>query len=1068
MAQPLQILHLEDSSDDAALLRKLLRGEGLDCQIVCVNGREEFLTAVTNNRWDIILADYALPTFDGQSALLIAQAVAPDVPFIFVSGVIGEDEAIEGLKAGATDYVFKHRLSRLAPAIRRALREVEVRAERQGVVETLAVRARQQAAVAELGQQALASTHLPQLLDQTVTLITHTLGVAYCKILQCRPDGETLLLIAGTGWREGVIGRLVLEGGPYSQSGYTLASEGPIIVEDLLTETRFQAPPILREHNIVSGMSVIIPGRERPFGVLTVHSDQKRIFTTDDINFLQSAAHILASAIERKEREEELNQSRNQMQAILRGITEGIIVQTAERAFIYANETAAHLSGYPSVQALLSVSPHDFIRRHDIMDEEGQPFPADQLPGRLAWRGYQPAEVLLRVRPRDGGVERWLVFSATPVLDDAGQVQLVVNIFRDVTERTRLYQAEKEARQMAEATTARLTALQQVTTAFSQALTPTEVVQVVIEHGVASLGASSGSVVMRREGSDMLEVVRAIGYPPEVIATWRSFPLDAPIPLATTVRTGQPTFIENLEGMQDYPQIQEVARQLGNQSWATIPLQIEGRIIGALGLSFATPQHFTEHYRSFMLSLGWQCTQALERARLYDAESKARTQAEIAHRRVQFLAEASGLLSSSLDYVQTLREIARLSVPRIADWAVVWLADDANHLELVAIGYSDAELAQWVVALLAHYAAQPNVPVQIASLLPDGRSQFYADFATFLPSLLEQHDFSALLEAVPLTSLLFVPMTVRGQTLGVLGLAMAESARQFSRDDLALAEELARHAAMAVDNARLYWETNRLNLELEQRVARRTAQLEASNLLLRRLTQRVVTVQEEERHRISRELHDEAGQALTALKISLGLIQKNLPPDLPVVHQRLVNAIELTNETMSQIRLLAHDLRPPSLDSFGLDPTLEGFCQEFAKRTQLKIHYQGTKLPPLSGPVNITFYRLVQEALTNVVRHAMAREVHVELSYDGREIILQVSDDGAGFDIQAALMPGKNKPGGSGLLGMQERLDLLSGWLNIDSQPGKGTRLTASVPLSDAHPNEEIPDAFSINRPVPE
>ncbi len=1064
MPQSLQILHLEDNPYDAELIRESLRSEGLNCTVTCVDNRQDYVAALTASSPDVILADYALPTFDGQSALQIAQEICPLVPFIFVSGAIGEDKAIESLKAGATDYVFKHRLSGLAPAVRRALREVEARAERRRVVATLGVRARQQAAVAELGQQALTSTDVTELINRAVTLVTRTLDVEFCKLLQCQPDGDSLLLLAGVGWREGLVGRLELEGGPNSQAGYTLAADRPVIVEDLAIETRFNPPPLLRDHHVVSGMGVIIPGRERPFGVLSVHSSRKRLFTTDDVNFLQSTAHILASVIERKEREETLRQSRNQMEAILHGITEGITVQGRDGRFIYANETAAQLGDYASVQELLAAPQNSYVLAHEILDEWGEPFPTEQLPSRIAWQGVQPDDVLLQVRSHSGGPQRWLVLSAAPIFDDEGEVDLVINIFRDVSERTRLYQAEREARHMAEATAVRIASLQQVTAAFSQALTPSEVVQVVIEQGIAILGAHAGSVVLRSDAAtsagDMLTLVGAIGYPDESLSSWYSFPLNAPVPLAEAVRRGQAIFLETVQDLADYPSLLAQAQRHGNQSWAAIPLQLEGHTIGALGLSFAQPQRFTEQDRSFMLSLGWQCSQALERARLYDAEQRARAQAEVAHRRVQFLAEASGVLASSLDHLQTLREIALLATPRIADWTAVWLVNAADNLEPVAIGHADPEKSDWVANLLMQYATKPDEPLRVASLLPNGRAEFYPDFTAMIPAILAEHDFAALLDQLPVTSLLFVPMTVRAQITGVLGMAMAGSGRYFNPDDLALAEELARHAAMAVDNSRLYWETNRLNLELEQRVTRRTAQLEVSNQQLRRLTQRVVAVQEEERHRLSRELHDEAGQALTALKISLGLIQKSLPSDMQPLSQRIASAIALTNETMSQIRLLAHDLRPPSLDSFGLDPTLEGFCQEFAQRTQLTIHYKGSPLPPLPGAISITFYRLLQEALTNVVRHAQAREVSVELGLDGRQLILKINDDGDGFNTEGRLAYG-NKPGGNGLLGMQERLDLLGGQLTIESQPGDGTRLIARAPLPD-EPAAEPEDVFPL------
>lgn len=131
MEQKLRILHLEDSRNDAELVRENLADGGLDCEIVLVDTREDFIAAIERGGFDLILADYRLPLFDGLSALAIRQERRPDVPFVFVSGQIGEERAIESLKSGATDYVIKDRLSRLVPAVNRALAEETERARRK-------------------------------------------------------------------------------------------------------------------------------------------------------------------------------------------------------------------------------------------------------------------------------------------------------------------------------------------------------------------------------------------------------------------------------------------------------------------------------------------------------------------------------------------------------------------------------------------------------------------------------------------------------------------------------------------------------------------------------------------------------------------------------------------------------------------------------------------------------------------------------------------------------------------------------------------------------------------------
>jgi GAF domain-containing protein/DNA-binding CsgD family transcriptional regulator len=156
------------------------------------------------------------------------------------------------------------------------------------------------AAVADLGRRAMEDEDLYSLMDEAVALVAENLRVEYVKIFELQPDGENLLLRSGVGWAEGVIGQVTVDARPDSPAGYTLVSEEPVIVDDLPSEERFGTPPLLREHEVRSGVTVVIPGRERPFGVLGVDTSRRRRFTRDDVNFLQAVANALVSAIERQ------------------------------------------------------------------------------------------------------------------------------------------------------------------------------------------------------------------------------------------------------------------------------------------------------------------------------------------------------------------------------------------------------------------------------------------------------------------------------------------------------------------------------------------------------------------------------------------------------------------------------------------------------------------------------------------------------------------------------------------------------------------------------------------------
>jgi PAS domain S-box-containing protein len=171
---------------------------------------------------------------------------------------------------------------------------------------TLQARARQQAAVAELGQAALMGTDLLALMQEAVTLVVRTLDVEYCEVSELLHDDQTLLLRAGAGWREGCVGHVTMGLGTASLAGYTLLLNEPVIVEDLRAERRFRIPPLLHDHLAVSGTSVIILGPGRPFGVLGAYSTRRQRFSADDVHFLQAIANVLGTVLERKGVEEAL------------------------------------------------------------------------------------------------------------------------------------------------------------------------------------------------------------------------------------------------------------------------------------------------------------------------------------------------------------------------------------------------------------------------------------------------------------------------------------------------------------------------------------------------------------------------------------------------------------------------------------------------------------------------------------------------------------------------------------------------------------------------------------------
>src|SRR5436190_7172328 len=210
------------------------------------------------------------------------------------------------------------------------------------------------------------------------------------------------------------------------------------------------------------------------------------------------------------------------------------------------------------------------------------------------------------------------------------------------------------------------------------------------------------------------------------------------------------------------------------------------------------------------------------------------------------------------------------------------------------------------------------------------------------------------------------------------------------------------------------------------------------------LSTRLISVQEEQLRRLSRELHDELGQSLTAVSSYLWLLERKLPPDLGELRARAGEARRLVAKTLGEVREPAQLLRPPGLDLYGLAGSLEAHLEAFRGRHQIATKFTAEGLPGrLPEEIETAVYRIIQEALTNVARHAHAKRVWVGLTGRGDELRLEVRDDGVGLPADN----GASRPSGIGLIGIRERVRALGGTISLSSGPGGGACLRASVPM---------------------
>jgi len=222
------------------------------------------------------------------------------------------------------------------------------------------------------------------------------------------------------------------------------------------------------------------------------------------------------------------------------------------------------------------------------------------------------------------------------------------------------------------------------------------------------------------------------------------------------------------------------------------------------------------------------------------------------------------------------------------------------------------------------------------------------------------------------------------------------------------------------------------------------SELIKSRAQLRELSNYLQSVREAERARISRELHDELGQTLTALKMELGWLRDRLPAEPPVLRTRIDRLVQIVDHSVTGLQRIASDLRPMILDELGLVSAIQWLTQSFSERGPLSIELSFEPADIVyPKDVSTAAFRIVQEALTNIVRHSGAESARVMARHSGDELQLDITDNGRGMDLAR---PRRER---LGLIGMSERAHMLGGSMEIDSAPGRGTRISVRLPLSD-------------------
>jgi serine phosphatase RsbU (regulator of sigma subunit) len=392
----------------------------------------------------------------------------------------------------------------------------------------------------------------------------------------------------------------------------------------------------------------------------------------------------------------------------------------------------------------------------------------------------------------------------------------MVGVARDVTDRQETREELERAREDIAAETERLERLQSLTASLSRAVSQEDVANVLVAQAIRATDATAASVSILSEDGESLNILASSGYDFLPHEDWDHWPASVDHPLGEAIRTGEPRWSETrAELLQQHPGSSSTPGIDRFGAFAALPLLSAGRVIGAIGLSFDDDRAFPDTEREHLLTMSGQVAVALERSRLYEEAERARLAARRANERLMFLSNATQLLAGSLDYDETVSTLARLCVPDFADWAGVDLLESGGQIRQLVVVHEDPEQLEYAKGIRERFPPDLDEAQGLANVLRTGLSEFYPEIPDELLALApaEQQEIARNLR---LSSVMIVPLEVRGQMLGAMTLAYAESGRHYEEPDLRMVESLGRRAAIAIDNARIYHDRDHMARTLQR------------------------------------------------------------------------------------------------------------------------------------------------------------------------------------------------------------------------------------------------------------
>lgn len=913
-------------------------------------------------------------------------------------------------------------------------------------------------ALSASNQTMLRASNETELLDEVCKIIVEDCGHAMVWIGYAEDDEEkSVRPVASAGFEEGYLETLKItwaetERG-YGPTGMTIRTGKPHGCRNMLTDPQF-AP--WREQALKRGYasSMVLPltAEGKTFGAMTIYSRQPDSFSTNEETLLAELARDLSHGIEtirlreaNEVAEAELRRAHDELELRVQERTEqlaaanlelsseimerkeverqlriqtaamdaaanGIIITDPNGNILWTNPAVTQMSGY---------TEDDLIGQSTRLFSSGR---QDADFYRDLWGTIRAGNVWHgeTVNRRKDGVDYIEEQTITPVRDENGQISHFIAVKQDITERKLIYAqledsnrdlqtlsaSERQQRFLAEG-------LIESSMALNMSLELHAVLDHIFEQTRRTIPYLMADVVLIDEG--VANVVRQWGKVADVDAKdisenntlkLQDFPIwericatQSPVIVADAVLEDQWKKYLGLPWIQSY---------LG------APLIYNDQVIGIIDLVSDQANAFHEGMAKTLRAFAAPAAVAIQNARLYENEQQNRKVAEILSAATVALAQTLDIqmvMETILDYVQFVTPL---------DIAFVILSEGEELYKIRAVRARDDDRAR-----------QDSLQDQTIDIFsePIIRSYFAKYESTFIPDAREVANWNPPLELSALNCWLGIPLESMGKILGIVVVACTEP-YSLTRNQIQLAEAVVKQAVVALQNAWLF------------------EQVRSGRERLQQLSRHLVEIQENERKYIARELHDETSQSLTSLKLGLQVIEQNAAG-----HEQLMGQVKnlkaLADETLESLHHLAVNLRPASLDHLGLVDALTSLIQLTRDRNGVTAHFKtigSMQDAALTEEMETSIYRIVQESITNVIRHAHATYVDVILEWQDGKIIIIIEDDGVGMDLEKARESGR-----LGLIGMQERAEMLGGKLLVESTPQVGTTLVVEIPYVNSN-----------------